>query len=745
MIKLIRSDSIIIKKNDLIHDIDKFKKQIRTNSNIVSVLVNDSETVLLDKENSYLNIFNKQNNFVRNVGSRLGYSSDKTKRRIGFEFPEDLILCGDKIIISDSGNNQLVLLTKKYNYINTIKLPDSPFKFIYCKDDLLIVSDYFRSVFFISIKFGYIGKLLLNQFVDFYTVRIENDKAIVVDELGDIFDIIIETTDIIEIAERCNNKKILMEMFLEDNKKDNRDNLRALVENDDRLILKYIKRTDDDYFNIKISVYINIKIDTIFNNDQELIKSIEKLSLEFFFIYKILNTKGDQEAGNLIKEQRIFKIFELIKLRREKFEELLFIKNAIINRKPLISLFDTALGKRKSEVEKNINIVFSKIKLEKDKLDDEDLVNVISEYWLLYDEMKMLFPDLRNDSLKINLLNRMFLNNILKDFYFNVALLYLDSSELEKFYSYAEKELFLYSDKLSIMFRYVDILISQQNYEKALKVLSRNIDKNKEWMNYRYYKIYKAKNEPEKAFFFLKKELELFPYKSELIPELLSFNMLKKDEIANIISGLENNDEQIIDSNFNTAMSLFEVGEEEKGEIFLDKELDLFPENRKAVLLKMRLFLKKIPNISYQKGINNFQVLMNYLKTISDELNIELINFFSVLNFVPLHSDIIKQLQSLDWQYLPESFGRQIDIYMSFHKNIKRERLEIPVEKFDNEIYLSSISCSSIALDHFLSEAKMLIEKKEIDKGFDIITTILKYNPGNKDIFEYLDSIETCQ
>jgi len=715
---------------------DKYTKKIFSNSKIVAYAVNDKEIILLDKEYSLLRIFNTHSDTNKTIGSRLGYVSNKTKGRIGFEFPEDLLIIDDKLIISDSGNNRLQVLSKEYELIKNIHLPDSPYKFIHNKGDLIIVSDFFRSVFFISLKYGFIGKIKLDEFIDFSTILIDKNISSIKDEDGINYNFVFKTSNVYEIAEYFDNKRTLMGLLFE--KSNKRDQIRSLIVNDCDLILEYIDKTGDNFFDKIMSEYIKEKIYTVFSNDSIIIKDIEKLSLEYLYIYKILNSRGDQESGSLIKEQKIFSIFEKIKFRRSKFEEILKIKNSVSKNKFLNGLCKKILSLRQTEIEIKTKDVFSKIESEMDKLEDEKLLKTITIYWLLYDEIKKLFPDLRKANIEIPVLTNVFYNQILKDFYFNMSKLFLKSNQLEQFYSFAEKELALYSDKISIMFKYTDILISQNNFDRALNILDRSVDKNKENLNHRYYRIYKGKNEPQIAFEFLKKEIELFPHKKELIPELLSFNLLSKDELSSLINDLEENGEQIIDANFNTAMVLLEIGNEDKAEFFLNKELELFPENKKALLLKMKRMLKQIPNISEEEGVFNFKILINFLNTISDETNIlEFVNYFSVLNFIPYSKHNLDKLNSINIDILPDSFKYQIETFLSFVKYIKEEK----TEENDAEIYLVANSTSFIAFNHYFMKAKRYINESKEDKGLELIEKILKYNPGNQEIFSYLNTL----
>lgn len=737
MINLIRS--INDNKNGLIEFKkikNKYKDKVFSDSNIVAYAVNGKEIILLDKEYSLLRVFDIKSDTNKTIGSRLGFISNKIMGRIGFEFPEDLLITNDMLIISDSGNNRLQILSKEYELIKNIPLPDSPYKIIYNKDDLIIVSDFFRSVFFISLKYGYIGKLKLQEFIDFSTIIIDKETSSVKDENGINYDFVFKTSNVYEITEYFDNKKILMDLLFEKN--DNRDEIRSLIVNDNNLILDYIDKTGDSVFDKIISEYIKETIDTVFSNDSIIIKDIENLSLEYLYIYKILNSRGDQESGSLIKEQKIFQVFEKIKLRRAKFEEILKIKKYVNKNKFLSELCEEKLSLRQTEIEFKTKNAFFKIESEIDKLEDEDLLKTITIYWLFYDEIKILFPDLRKTNLEIPVLTNVFYNQILKDFYFNMSKLFLKSNQLEQFYSYAEKELVLYSDKISIMFKYTDILIAQNNFERASNVLDRSVDKNKENLNHRYYRIYKGKNEPKKAFAYLKKELELFPHKKELIPELLSFNLLSKDDLSILINDLGENGEQVIDTNLNTAMALIEIGNENKGEYFLNKELELFPENKKALLIKMKRMLKQIPNISEDESVFNFKILINFLNTISDETNIlELVNYFSVLNFIPSSKNNLDKLNNLNIDILPESFKHQIETFLSFVKYIKEEKME----KNDIEIYLVENSTSFIAFKHCFMKAKRYINEGKEDKGLELIEKILKYNPGNQEIFSYLNSL----
>jgi len=720
---------------------EKLKNYLSNNRDIVGVIKNGSETLALDKEHSQIKIFDNEFNEIKTLGSRFSLIEGHKAARLGFEFPEDILSYKDTIYVSDSGNDRIVVIDKEYNYIRDIKLPESPYKFLYIKDDLLLVSDFNVSVLYISVSYGYIGTYSLKFPADFSTSIIYKDSTIVGDENGNEYRLLIENESVFKIAKEFDNKRILLQILLK--RGNSTEEIRDLISDKNELILKYLKESDDDFFNVKIKSYIDEKVNNVFKNDFETIEKIYNLSLKYFYVYKILNTRGDQESGSLIKEMNIYEIFNLIKLRRDKLKNIINIRDSIKKNVFLKDYFKSILDKRAVKNKRRLVELHENIINKIDEFGEEEIIKDISEYWLLFDEIKILFDRREVDEYDIKTLTKIFYNSFLKDFYFNISLLYLHERRFEKFYFYAEKELFLYNDKIGIMLRYVKLLINMKEYNRALKILGRNTDKNKEHINYNYYLIYSGMGENEKAFSFLKKEFELFPHKKDLIPELLNNNIKDTEFIKKIIGKLENFDKSVIDTNYNIALALFNLEEYDKCEEFLYKELDLFPENRKAVLLKLELMLKKIPDISHNDGIKDLSVFIKYLKTLSEEASIKDISFLIILNFVQPNEKTFDLILSVDWNKFGENYSKEIDIYFSFCKYILKKDIEMDVKTYKNDIYLSSKTCSYLSFRHFLEEAKILFDNQKYDEGFAIIEDILKYNPGNELVFDLLDSINT--
>jgi len=746
LIKLIKADKQDIDKKALTGiNNQEFVKHVKDSRNIVAFIKKKGNLILLDKENSQLKILDNDYKEIKTIGSRLSFIAGGQNTRLGFEFPEDIIFFSDKIFISDSGNNRIVILSETYKTESFIELPDSPYKFLYSRNDLLIVSDFSDNVFFISIKHGYIGKYLLDEFVDFSTVWISEKDTFVADETGNYYSLFVDKKSIYEIAKSFNNKNVQLKILLENEDK-NQKKIRNLIEKDYRLILKYIRRSKDDFFNEQISLYIRQSVADIFIEDIRTVKNINKLSLEYLFIYRILNTRGDKESGSLISEQKVFEIFNLIKSRRLKLKEINEMKISVKNNRYLNEVLEAELKERKLNTELRIKKLFKDINdsyIDNNNHDDETNLVLISEYWLLVDEQKIIFPNLKLDDKNIKEITNIFYNQFLKNYYYNISILFLRNNNLNMFYFYAEKELELYSDKIGIMLKYVTLLINQHNYERALEILSKNVDRNKEHINYKYYQIYKAKGDYKRAFNYIKKELELFPHKNELISELLSLNIIDKNQVIALIDKLSKNRSTAIDSNYNIALSLFEIEEIVKGEDLLNKELDLFPENTKAVILKMKLMLSKLPNITEKEANSILNIFINYLKTISGQLVSEnLTHFFYVLNFIEFNEDIMKLLNNVNWMNYPDSFQKQIEIYYSFLNTANMKRYKFNVKKFDIDIYMSTYSTSFLAFNYFFKKAKKLIANNEIDKGLNLIEKILKYNAGNEEIFGFLDSIK---
>ncbi|MDQ1354788.1 MAG: hypothetical protein QG657_5097, partial [Acidobacteriota bacterium] len=288
-------------------------------------------------------------------------------------------------------------------------------------------------------------------------------------------------------------------------------------------------------------------------------------------------------------------------------------------------------------------------------------------------------------------------------------------------------------------------------YDDVRRMLKKFPDPNKEDVNYFYYRVYMEKGDADNAFIHLKKELDLYSHRVDLIPELIELKKLDHDEVQRYIDSILGKSPQVIDTHLYAARSFQKIGNDEQAEFYVDRELELFPENKAAFLLKHDLFNGHIPPISstldptssayFRKTWETFKIFM---KLHRDETTAaQIISFFTLLNFLPRESQGLKEIAALKETVMFAAYKKELMAYLSFMKHFRgvTTEEEEAVEKFAPVVYLSAYSTGWLAYDYFFEEARRLAAAGQYEVMFPLIEDILKYNPGDNKIFKFLDAI----
>ncbi len=704
------------------------------------------EKILLDKENSIIRVLDKDNQEVRSVGSRIGYVQNQASERLGFEYPEDLVHYSNGsesgFLICDSGNKRIVCLNPDLSLRKYLQLPDYPYKFIGIDGELVLVSDFNRDVLFLSLKYGYLGKITLTEPVNFATICRQGDDVFLFTESEELLRFRIQLKPIDELALYFDNRNIQLQI-LETDIETNREKIRRLIGDDAGLILSYIGRNRDNCFDTFLKTHIMDELTSLFEKEKEILETVKKDAQDYFNYYRLLPGKGDQETGNLAKESKAFSVFNGIKGRRDLFKKALAINNAIVKNPFLIEAYRDILQKRERDTVQQIHRIADRIQTEMNTLDEDACFPLITDYWFLRDEVQYLFPEAYQEKTALKFIYRLFFTQFIRDYFYNLAVLYLTANNLERFYQLAEKELVYYPDKTGILFKYVDRLIGQRNLDRAEAMMNRLTDMNKEHVNHRFYQIYKAKSQKQKAFGFLKRELELFPHKTDLVADLIRLNVEDKEKLRTLVEEMYRPNETVMDSNFVLADAFFELDDLETGERYLDRELELFPENHKALIKKMDRMVGTYAELDETSATVYFDYLVAHLKGISDEKylagHIELYSI--VLNRLKPNPERFADILNINWKKFSPAFFRPFQVYLSFCRFQLEYIIEAELESLDADVYLSSQSCFDLAIDHYLDKGSNLIYAEQVDAGFDLIEKILSYHPGNDRVFRFLDQL----
>lgn len=730
---------------------------------IAAAAANDNHYFLLDKGLCFIRVYDKERKEIKTVGSRMGYrcgEPEPGKQRLGFEFPEDMILHRDRILVSDSGNKRLVVLDNNWKLEKVIPLPEFPYKFIFCDRDRVVVSDFDRSVMTVSLQYGFITMTDLDFPVDFSTafcygqtcrVAGENTGARE-NEVNEQWLLEMPGIDDVTLAREAGNFPALMRIMLAENRF---PEAREIALNHEELLPEFAhlagQKIDAEIEN-RLTAYTEKTIHSVESENESSKEEIAKLSFEFIKKYKAIPNSGDTEAANIDKEIIRRRMFMKLKDFRSRLKQIVALKNTLQEitglPKPLKVLADF-LEKRSGAVKQGVENNLKGIEENLRTFNEPDILNFIVHYWLFSEEQRILIGEPGKEDEKP--FGDQFLLAILNDFYYTIAELFLNRHKIEQYISFSDREVSMYPDKMHIFKRFLNKLIHLGKYDDVLRMLKKFPDPNKEDVNYFYYRVYLEKGDADNAFIHLKKELDLYSHRVDLIPELIQLNKLPPDQVKHYIDGILEKSPQTIDMHLYAARSFQKIGNDEQAEFYVDRELELFPENKAAVLLKHDLFNNHIPPISsnldpasstyFRKTWETFKTFM---KLHRDETTaLQIISFFTLLNFLPRENQGLKEIAALKEAVMFAAYKKELMAYLSFLKHCRgvTTEEEEAVEKYAPVVYLSAYSTGWLAYDYFFEEARRLAAAGQYEAMFPLIENILKYNPGDGEVFKFLDTL----
>ncbi|MCP4221403.1 MAG: hypothetical protein GY765_42650, partial [bacterium] len=519
---------------------------------LVSIIPIDDTFVFLDKGRSLLRIYDKNLAEVRTAGSRMGYIMEEDKNpRLGFEFPEDMLVMGDRLLVSDSGNKRLVVIDRnEWKQLKTIHLPEYPYKFVSCDGDMVVVSDFDRSLMTVSLTYGFVCIEEMDYPVDFSNTLIDGKRTLTGSEkTGELVELEIAMVPLEEMAREAENwtvlthllsdancgeeaREIVLSQFEAVNQKwetaditavseTARDNGTA-VEPGARLLLDYAAYTGDVAVDNALKLLAEHVAAEVSCRKGNIKKEVSVLSFDFITKYKSIPTCEDKEAGNIDKAHIGHRIFGKLKEYRALLNTLAGLRQVTANFSESAGLLEQLLQPKALRIRLELEETIQAIKENLVRFNEHSLLEAIVEYWFLAEEKKILFKQIKvshewpfEDK---------FLVELLDHFNFTVAMLFLNAGKEEEFIMFCDREITMYPDKMGIFKKFITELMKLKKYDDVLRMLNKFPDTNKEGINYFYYQVYRLRANRDKAFLHLKKELELFPHRLELIPQLISLN-----------------------------------------------------------------------------------------------------------------------------------------------------------------------------------------------------------------------------
>lgn len=742
------------------------------NAIIVAISTLENRYLFLDKNTCMIRVYDSDFNEIKTVGSRMGYIQvyeDEEEQRLGFEFPEDMAVVGDRVVVSDSGNKRLVVVSMagvEWKQERVFKLPEFPYKIVFFDKDRIVVSDFDRSLMAVSLEYGFIGVEESDYPVDFFQSFSEGRCGLVGSEHGnELVELELPETPIESLAEEAGNSRVLMRVKIDGGRL---EEARGIALEDEKLLPEYAKYTDDKAIETQLSGYVEKTVNTVLEKIEPLKKEVSALSLEFIKKYKAIPGSEDKEAARIDKENIRHRMFLKLKEYRSLLKTVKDLKNVLLMHPGPLAVFNRLKGARFHDVMQGIEENTKWIETNLTKFDETDLLEAVVLYWLFTEEEGIVFVDAETGFKYEKLFRDLFLLAILNDFYYHIAVLFLKRHKVEEYISFADREITMYPDKLGIFKKFVNRLLHLKKYDDVLRMLSKFPDKNKEDVNYFYYRVYLAKGDGEKAFYHLKRELELYSHRIELIPYLIKLNVMDPEEVSAYIDKILEKSELSIDTYLITAKAFLGIHDLEKTGIYIGKELEHFPENQDATALKLNLLLKRhdleglkkhvagltAPHFSLLRStvyfvLEDYEKSWYHFKDFVRENPVEttaLANLFlfESLNFIDPDEAGIGWLLEMVNRVRFESYKKEFLTYLSFLKYFRKTGIGSgsgDVEKFDVGTYLSAYSTGILAYDHFFDRAIRLKEEQNWDELFPLVERILKFNPGDKKVFEFLDGL----
>jgi len=720
------------------------------------------EYLLLDKGNSMILVLDSHMEQLKTIGSRMGYInvySDEEAQRLGFEFPEDMAVSSDgqRIVVSDSGNKRLVVLSRdrrqEYVQQKVLRLPEYPFKILNWNEteDVLAVSDFDHGIMYVSLQYGFLDQEDVEPVPDFFTVCApcsRNGTVYVVNEAGEPMQLTIPPIGPEAIARRAQNRDVLLKILIDGRRF---DDARQLLKEHPYLLPVYAFHAPvgDKQLDAPVAAYVNTVLAEAEESNNALKEEIRQLSMRFVTSYKSIPDADDVEAANIDKEDVRHRMFFKLKHYRENLNRIARLESLVRLYDDARLLFQQSLDSRKKEIEQGIRLQTDIINANIERFDEAAMLGAIVDYWLLTEEADVLFG--RSGLVYKKLFGNLFLLALLNDFYANIANLFFERNKTEQYITFIDREITMYSDKSGIFSSFIFNLIRLKKFEDVFRMLDKFPDSNKENLNYFRYCVYNSRGESDAAFNYLKKELDLYPHKVGLIPDLINLGKLNEAEATQYINKILEKSQQAIDSNYSAARAFKNIGNHEQAEYYVDRELELFPENRNAFVFKRDLYFLHAPGSMpmeyYRRNRDIFKKMIHYNS--DEKTEHQLLNFFQVLARVESDQKEIEELIRLKAAVPSRKFRDQLDRYISFWVHIApglRGHSLDPVlidsiDIYEVETYLEGFSTRESAYAYYFAQVREMVET-DTEAMFQLLETLLTYSPGDPALFQFLDQLE---
>ncbi len=745
------------------YNLDK-EIELNSASRISAVEFYDNHFYILDKNFCALRIFSKEFEELEIVGSRVGYrQKGEENPALGFEFPESMFIYKDKIYISDSGNKSIVVLNNKFEINNVIYLPFHCYKFLDINDDFIYLSGFGDNYSLISQKYGFLEEIQTDFRVNYLSLKNCPQRGLVLNEEGKLIIFDLEPKEIEECREYLENNDFKFDYLIQ-SKKGEQKQIKSLAYGDIKKSKIYLQNYEDASFKEEMKNILEIKYNKYTEESKDIKQDIHDFADKALKLYKSIPQNVDDESMKVNKLRQENFIFTRMNLLKEKLRELSEWKN-FVKSDNLFLYIDRDI---KENYDKIISLLNEK------ELNERDFLYCMVNLYLLFEERTIIFKG-SNLPLKLKFFPKVNLSLFINRFYFYTGeAYYYISNNIEKFKSYASQSIRLYPSDESNLRDFINHLINLREFEFVKDLIDSKPVKKKMGFNLLLLKYYKSVMEYPKALLVIKDEIVRYKHRTNLIPQLLSLDhmtrILNKEEREFFISKLKKESiEGNIDNNYNLAQLYKGIADYSNALLYVNKELNLYPNNENAISLKIDLVLEK-KVVLVAEELEQINKSLKHIK--SDLLIINKIRFLYFMKYfreafdifcdylgqripyfyyyhlfeilsIDLDDSHFNKLSNLYSSLIEPDMLKEVKARIDFHiyctqKKISNHRL---IELNILESFFASYSSYNIAYNYFLQLLSKYIESNKIEEFWELVKLMLKYFPGDKKLIELASSI----
>ena len=634
---------------------------------------------------------------LRRYGTRLGVSSES---RLGFEWPEDALFRSEDstVLVADSGNHRLVRLNTLSERFTSIPLPLIPHFILHDGPEGWLVSDGADSLLWGSDRYG---PMRLDRNQPMVCCQIIHSAAALLgsDDAGKWGHLTIH-------APGLGIEELLPDAALQ-KRLEEEDDVAADALMKDLEIGKAIRLLECAACRERMLDYLN-HVEHLQRFMPDVWNRVEELEREAVLLHRTsraLHGSEDQESVRIDMAVHGFhlkkKLAEISATVRSLRQLAAHLTDPGVGREYLMMYTEEMTAQARSligEVKEHLNSGDQ-------KLDDEVLVRMMARYVIARRVLDELGREIGKDAV---LSFHRSLAAMIESLDALKGDLYWQKGDFDRFRESYETAIGNHPDRPSLLTAYIDKLIGIGDLDAAAKRLAALPDQRREHLNARLAVLYRQKGDLDRAARHLRKELDLFPNKLDLIIKLLEIAPVDEEELKQRLKKALVGSERQIDSHYHLGRIFLCRGKMKEALDSFLVEAELYPENQNA-LIAIQALLFDNPDFRKTIGQNDISRLWTALKSHlqtkknGSSMTDRLPSLLFVLNHLTLDKKDSKWLKDTLDIFSNTEWKSEVKTYMEYCNN----------KSFLLDSFSSHPDYLSVIMEHFScrdSIARMLKE-----------------------------------